>query len=143
MLKNGLSRCTPVVAGAAIVAFLAGCQETTSPIEPIPTGNVAGEWTGKFDSADPIDCDNEVPAQASFQQDGSAVVGTIATESVCGFRGVTFQGTLKGNHLSGTVTGGGFASGSGANGYLSEASLELAVFNSSGYIPGGQMHLHR
>jgi hypothetical protein len=135
-------RCVTVLAAA--VLLLAGCsKDSVSPTEPIPTGNVAGAWTGTFDTASPTECTSNVPAQASFQQDGSAVVGTLAVQSDCGFSGVTFQGSLKGNELRGTVTGSSFTSGSGANGILSGANLEIAVFNGFGYIPGGQMHLHR
>ena len=134
--------CVTVIATVALLQ--ASCsKDAVSPTEPVPTGNIAGAWTGTFDTADPIDCDSSISAQASFQQDGSAVVGTLAVQGGCGFSGVTFQGSLKGNTLAGTVTGNSFSIGSGANGILSGATLEIAVFNSSGYIPGGQMHLHR
>jgi hypothetical protein len=131
-----------VIAGATLL--LAGCsKDSVSPTEPIPTGNIAGAWTGTFDTASPTECHSNVPAQASFQQDGSVVVGSFATEGDCGFSGVTFQGSLKGNTLAGTVAGGGFYSGSRANGFLSGATLEVTVVNGFGIIPGGQMHLHR
>jgi hypothetical protein len=140
-MKNSL------ISGLAVAAatlVLAGCNETKSPTEPIPTGNIAGEWTGRFDPSDYIDCDSNVSARASFQQDGSAVAGTLTVDkNGCGFTAVTFRGTLRGNALAGTVVGDPFSSGSGANGLLSGSTLEISVFNSSGLIPGGEMHLHR
>jgi hypothetical protein len=139
----GLCRYLAATALAAAALLLAGCsKDSVSPTEPVPTGNIAGAWTGTFDTADPIDCAANGISQASFQQNGSAVVGTLAVQSDCGFS-VTFQGSLKGNALSGAITGGGFYSGSAASGYLSGASLEIGVENSFGLIPGGQMHLHR
>jgi hypothetical protein len=110
----------------------------------IQEDSIAGAWAGKFDSADPVDCDGDTPAQASFTRDGENVVGILrATENVCGFASVTFQGTLKGDKLVGTISGDRFRNGSSASGALSGTTLELTVSNSSGFIPGGRMHLHR
>lgn len=109
-----------------------------------PADSIAGTWTGKFDSADFVDCDSNTPAQASFTQDGESVVGTLnATENFCGFASVTFQGTLKGNSLAGSISGDRFTSGSTASGTPTGATLEITLTNSFGFIPGGQMHLHR
>ena len=142
----------PLLLMAVVAPLLAGCNDS-SPTEPklaatpIPTpGNIAGAWTGKFDSVDFIDCDSNTPAQASFQQNGSAIVGTLnATENGCGFTAVTFEGTLQGNVLEGTLRGGNFQSGR-AYGTLSGTNLEIELGSSCPgimCIPGGQMHLHR
>ncbi len=109
-----------------------------------PVDVIAGAWTGKFDSADFVDCDSNTPAQASLTRKGENVVGTLsATENFCGFGNVTFQGTLRGSSLSGTIKGDRFTGGSTASGTLSGAALEITLNNSFGFIPGGQMHLHR
>jgi hypothetical protein len=105
---------------------------------------IAGAWRGKFDSADFVDCDSNTPAQATFTRNGENVVGTLnATENFCGFGNVTFQGTLRGSSLAGTISGDRFKNGSSASGVLSGTTLELTVSNSFGFIPGGQMHLRR
>ena len=110
------------------------------------TDVIAGAWTGRFDPADFVDCDGDTPAVASFEQNGSAVVGILdAIENACGFGGVKFQGTLEGNSLVGTVTGGGFQKGT-ARGTLSGATLEITLESSCPgilCIPGGRMRLHR
>jgi hypothetical protein len=88
--------------------------------------------------------DDNTPAQASFTRHGENVVGTLsATENVCGFASVTFEGTIKGGRLAGTISGDRFRNGSSASGVVSGTTLELTVSNSFGFIPGGQMHLHR
>ena len=56
---------------------------------------------------------------------------------------VTFQGTLQGSSLAGTIKGDRFTSGSTASGTLSGATFEITLNNSFGFIPGGRMHLHR
>ncbi len=115
---------------------------------PVPTaGAVAGPWTGTFVTVDPIDCDgNPTPAQADFQQNGSAVSGSLnATENFCGFAHVTFKGTLQGSMLTGTITGERFTNAT-ATGTLSGTTLEIRLTNSCPgelCIPGGQMLLHR
>jgi len=108
-----------------------------------PAGDVSGSWTGTFDSADPVDCDSNTPAHATFTQVGSTVAGTLdATENFCGFTGVAFQGTLHGSTLAGSVTGDRFQNAT-ATGRFSGTTLELSLSNGSGSIPGGSMHLHR
>jgi hypothetical protein len=68
----------------------------------------------------------------------------------CGATGVAFHGTLEGNLLRGTVTGGTgvyrFSAGSHATGVLSGDMLELVLFENGPHalpIPGGVMRLHR
>lgn len=158
----------PLVLMAVVALILAGCNDS-SPTEPKllpaatptptptstptpsstplpPGGNITGTWSGKFDPADFVDCDGNTPAQASFQQNGLDIVGTLnATENGCGFTRVTLRGTLQGTTLDGTVTGDRFSNGT-AKAALSGTTLEIALTSACPgelCIPGGQMHLHR
>jgi hypothetical protein len=116
-----------------------------------PAVSVAGAWSGTFDSADVADCDSNVPAQASFAQDGLSVTGTLdAPGDACGPNRVKFVGTIDGDTLQGTVQG--FAYGfvgsypyrnAHASGTISGSSLDLVIVNGEGLIPGGFLHLHR
>jgi len=116
---------------------------TITPTPP-PAGNIAGDWIGTFDSADFVDCDSNTPAQASFDQNGSTVTGTLnATMNACGFSNVKFQGTLEGTTLRGTIAAGNRFTNGTVFGSLSGSSLELGIGNGFGRIPGGRMHLHR
>lgn len=112
--------------------------------EPTPSGpDITGGWVGTFDSADFIDCDSNTPAQANFERNGSTVVGVLnASQNACGFADVEFQGTLQGNILAGTLRGDRFTDAS-ATGILLGTTLEITLVNGFGFIPGGQMHLHR
>ena len=106
-------------------------------------GDVAGSWTGTFDSADMVDCDSNTPAQATFERDGVNVTGTLhATDNFCGFPAVNFVGVLEGNMIGGTLTGNRFTKAH-AFGVVSGSTLEITLANGFGFIPGGKMHLHR
>jgi len=112
-------------------------------------GPLSGAWTGTFDSVDLIDCDPNVPAQATFTQQGSTVDGLLSAEARgCG-TDVRFHGTLQADLLEGPLEGGSpyqFLPGSTAHGILSGTTLELTLTNNSPSpypIPGGTMHLHR
>jgi len=158
MIHTDIQRHAPgrIHAGLALAAvsaaLLVGCEGSGSPtapnLNPTPatSAEIAGAWTGKFDPADPVDCDGNTPAQASFTRDGESVIGTLsATENGCGFMSVTFQGTLQGNALAGTVIGDRFKNGQ-ARGTLSGATLEINLTSSCPgalCVPGGQLHLHR
>jgi hypothetical protein len=115
---------------------------TLAPILPPTALNIAGAWTGTYNSNDDIDCDTSLslPAQASFQQNGSTVVGTLKATGPCG-PDYRFQGTLLGNALSGGIDAAPIFYGS-ARGTLSGATLEITLANGYGYIMG-QLHLHR
>src|SRR5262249_20246968 len=116
-----------------------------------PAGSVSGEWTGTFDSNDPVDCGDGFLAQASFRQDGEVVAGTVTAFGTCGFTDVVFQGALRGTALTGALTGGRTATGTTypdgtAIGMLSGGNLELTIESASGgryYFASGKMHLHR
>lgn len=151
-----------IAAALLAIGVATSCENSktiTGPVAPIPTsprtiptptptpappaGNIAGDWIGTFDSADPVDCDSNTPAQATLAQDGATVTGILnATNNFCGFAGVAFQGMYRGGTLVGTVTGDRFQNGT-ATGTSSGTTLEITLTNGSGAIPGGQMHLHR
>ena len=119
------------------------------------SGPLTGAWTGTFDSVGDhffYDCDSNVPARATFTQQGSVVDGILSADPRgCGFNDVTFHGTLDGDTLEGTISGGGphygFAEGSTAVGTLSGTKLTLALTNHNRYhpspIPGGVIQLYR
>jgi hypothetical protein len=131
-----------MTAMAAATILLAGCKDSASPTEPKmaatplpPGGNVAGAWIGTYH--DP-GCD--ASAQASFEQTGSVVHGTLGATGPCGV-GFEFNGTLQGNTLAGTVTDDEFHSNFSAQGILSGSTLEITIVYSA--ADNGQMHLHR
>jgi hypothetical protein len=111
-----------------------------------PAGDVGGSWAGTFRPTDEIDCnpdaDPDAPAQATFEQDGDSVTGTLSAEGACGFHGVQFAGSQRGNELTGVVTGGGLQNAR-AFGVVSSSTLDLTVVNGFGLAPGGTMHLRR
>ncbi len=145
------------ILAAALIAPILACKNA-DPITGPPTAvNVAGTWTGTFVlAADPFfyDCASNVQATATFTQQGSVVGGLLyADPHECGFNNVTFQGTLDGTNLTGTIRGGGsrfgFAEGSTAHGFLSDTTLTLTLTNNRYHDPSphpggtGSMHLRR
>ena len=148
-MNNALLRGLAVVAIAA--PFLAGCNE--SPTEPKvvavatptplpPGGSIAGVWTGTFSSDNIEFCVfNGIPAQATFEQDGSTVRGILnAPTAPCfGLEARAFTGTLHGNTIVGSVGSFGYVQGT-----LSGTTLEMGLgLNTYGYASEGQLHLHR
>lgn len=107
--------------------------------EPV---SVSGGWRGTFDSADLIDCDPGSAAEATFNQNGASVDGTLEAINACGFTNAAFQGTLLGTRLLGSVAGDRFTNATAA-GNLFGDRLEITVTNGFGLIPGGAMHLRR
>ena len=111
-------------------------------------GPIDGAWTGTFDSADFFDCESNTPANASLTQDGDSVTGTLSAPSnFCGPDHAQLSGTLRGDTLTGTVTGRDWGRGSYRDahvfGTLTGTRLELVIVNGFGLIPGGTLHLHR
>jgi hypothetical protein len=128
------------------IALAAGCESSdtvTGAAAPPPNGNVAGTWTGTYLPDDVISCESG-PAQATFQQEGAIVTGILSSPSDCGFANVSFQGTIRGNILEGTITGDSrFAQSSLASGQLSGSNLYLGLSNTVYAYSGGSMNLHR
>jgi hypothetical protein len=128
------------------IALAAGCDSSdtvTGAGAPPPNANVAGTWIGTYLPDDVIGCESG-PAQATFQQEGSIVTGILSSPSDCGFSNVSFQGTIRGNTLEGTITGDPrFAQSSIASGQLSGSNLYLGLANTVYAYSGGSMNLHR
>jgi hypothetical protein len=110
---------------------------------PAPAGgDISGAWVGTYKTNDSLDCDatQSLAAQATFQQNGSKVYGTLTATGPCGL-GYTFSGTLQGNTLSGDIEAPQFLGGT-AQGTLSGTTLVINAFNIYQYNMG-QMQLHR
>ncbi len=145
----------PILA-AALVDLMLACKDANTitgvRVEPTPTPtavNIAGAWTGTFNSFDFVDCESNVPAQATFTQQDSTVDGTLdALQNGCGTQNVVIHATFDGPSLHGTIDSSSgryaFRSGSTVTGTLSGSTLEIALHDQrGGYIPGGTMQLHR
>lgn len=134
-----------ILAGFAVavvsIALLTGCKDSKSFTEPIPLGNIAGAWTGTYSPAAVTEC-SVSPAQASFQQDGSAVTGTLSWTGDCGIIQVTLKGTLNGNKLSGDLLGDPF-DGLTAAGTLSGTTLTITLISAAHPYDGGTLQLHQ
>ncbi len=144
-----------VLATMAAAFLLTGCNESsptepkvTTAVSPTPTatpaplGSVAGAWTGTLRSDNIEICTFDgIPAQATFQQDGSAVRGTLnaPTAPCMAVNARSFTGTLQGTSLVGTD--GTFGS---VQGSLGGTTLEIRLgVNPYGYPSEGVMELHR
>lgn len=137
---------------AALALLLAGCSDS-SPTEPkmvaaaptptplAPGGSLVGVWTGTFSSDNIEFCVfNGIPAQATFEQDGSTIRGVLNAPTAPCFQleARAFTGTLRGNTLQGS------AGPSYAQGTLSGTTLEIGLgVNGYGFASEGQLHLHR
>ncbi len=112
-----------------------------------PEGDIGGYWSGTAATNAPDDCSAQTRASATFTQDGVSVTGTLSygSSTDCGVNPYTFDGTLFGNALVGTLTHG--SSTGTLKGTLSGDSLELKaggpVQNPSGPWFRFVMHLHR
>lgn len=129
-----------------------GCADSHSPTAPNvnhptpvpPGGDISGTWAGTYQTNDSIDCDATkiLPAQASFQQNGSAITGTLTANGPCGL-GYTFAGTLQGNKLVGDLMSAAAPGFSGsAQGVLSGSTLVISAANGYGFTMG-ELQLHR
>jgi hypothetical protein len=138
------------VALLTIVLGGLGCQGSSSVTGP-PTAtaaaNVAGTWTGTFQSDDLTSC-GDSPAVVTFQQDGANVTGNIET-SACGVRG-NLKGTMAGSQLTGSVSMQGCVGG-GFSGTVSGTAISLSigdmykplVTGDKVVLPGGIVTLRR
>ena len=150
--KSALYRGLAAMAVAALI--LVGCTDS-SPTEPKvlaatpaptptplpPAGNIAGTWTGTFRSDNIEFCVfSGIPAQATFEQDGSTVRGTLDAPTAPCFplEARAFAGTLHGSTLMGSVDSFGYVQGA-----LSGTTLEIGLgLKQYGYA-SEQLHLHR
>ena len=138
------------LAAAAVTILLTACNNSNSVAAPSPASsasvNVAGTWTGSFQSYATA-CSGSV-VSATFEQHGSEVTGLVAADG-CGIRGA-FRGAVSGATLSGHVemqgcTGGavlGTASASGVSITIGDFTRPV-VSGDAIVIPGGSTSLHR
>ncbi len=137
-----------LLAYASVIDNLTGDPSYVSAIPTAqPEGNIGGYWSGTADTHAPDDCSAATRASASFTQDGVSVTGGVSygSSADCGVNSYTFDGTLLGNVLFGTLTHAG--STGTLKGTLSGDSLELAA-GSLVCCPTSPwfrfvMHLHR
>ncbi len=105
-----------------------GCQGSNTVTGPsggavAPAANIAGNWSGTYQSDDSTGCGSST-ATATFQQNGAAVTGLVSTSS-CGVTGY-FKGTVQGNLLTGSVAMEGCVGG-GASGTINGSELSLGI----------------
>ena len=140
-----------LTATAATALLMNACSDSSSssptapkgPVTPVPpAGAISGTWIGTYRTNDFVDCDPTVstPAQATFQQSGPGVTGTLTAGGPCGLN-YTFTGTLQGTTLSGKIAAYGFSGGT-AQGTLSGGNLTINAFNVDSFKMG-QLQLHR
>jgi hypothetical protein len=140
-----------LAAAGALAMLSAACKDSNSIAAPALTSpsaavNVAGTWTGSFQSYSTT-CSGSV-VSATFQQNGSDVTGMVVAAS-CGIRG-TFRGAVSGNDLTGHVEMQG-CTGGVVLGTASESGLSLTigdftrpvVSGDAIVVYGGAARLHR
>jgi hypothetical protein len=149
-LQQRRGRLAALAAAATVTLLFAACKDSNSMTAPSPASsasvNVAGTWTGSFQSYATA-CSGSV-VSATFEQHGSEVTGLVAADA-CGIRGA-FQGVVTGTTLSGHVemqgcTGGavlGTASASGVSITIGDFTRPV-VSGDAIVIPGGATSLHR
>jgi hypothetical protein len=104
----------------------ARCNDSNTMTSPGPaaTGaDVAGSWSGDFQSDNPSLCSGSA-ATASFTQTGNVVTGSFQATG-CGIDG-TFRGQVDGTHLSGSVNMMG-CTGGAVSGTLTSAGLTITI----------------
>ena len=126
-------------AGTLLCLFmLVACSDTgTTPTSIGNIGNVAGSWIG---TAYATGCDDvcSCPAQASFEQHGSTVAGTLnatsngSRNSKCTFAQVEFRGSVQKNILTGTITGKPFIQDSPTTGEILGSDLRMVLKSPEG-----------
>ncbi len=121
---------TPVLPALLVTIVLVpiGCQGSNTVTGPsggaaAPAANIAGNWSGTFQSDDLTGCGSST-ATATFQQNGATVTGLVSTSS-CGVTGY-FKGTIDGNMLTGSVGMVGCVGG-GASGTISGSEMSLSI----------------
>jgi hypothetical protein len=113
---------------AFLIAIVLGCQGSSTVTGPsggaaASTVNIAGSWSGSYQSDDAFGCGGSA-ATASFQQNGATVTGLVSTSS-CGARGY-FRGTVQGNMVLGAINMEGCVGG-GASGIINGTEMSLSI----------------
>jgi hypothetical protein len=139
-----------IMAAAVVLAVSPGCgdsNDVTSPGGGLATVNVSGDWSGQYASNSPSLC-SHLMATAKLTQEGSRVTGSFKALG-CGVNG-TFNGTVSGNMLSGSVDMAGCTGGT-VTGRMDGGSLSFTVSDFTKplingdieVMPGGQASLQR
>jgi hypothetical protein len=124
--------------GIAACLLLSGCKDDgpTAPAArptpiPVPVPNVAGTWHGTYRPGAPAPlCGSDIPASATFFQDGASVSGRLITEGVTPVSS-SIQGELRGNQLHATLTTNGRSvslTGSATTGRMSLTAGSTSFF---------------
>ena len=141
-----------LAASTALTLAGAGCQNSSYSVTG-PSGggttatNLAGSWSGAFQSDDPASCGNS-GAFLTLQQAGAEVTGNLQT-SDCGVRGY-FKATVSGNTMTGSVAMEGCVGGK-LSGTISGNTMSLAIADLTkplvtedrSIMPGGVVTLRR
>ena len=126
-------------AAAAAATLVTGCKNSNDITGPSSSAMayLGGAWVGTFTPAEPALYAESVPAQATLQQTGSSVDGTI---QISGSSTVMVHATVSGIRVSGTIED---ASGAGtAVGGLVAARLTLTLHPRAA-SGAGELQLHR
>jgi hypothetical protein len=154
MSNNAIRPALLLIVAVALIVTTPACKNSDTitglrqQVTPTPV-NIAGAWTGTFNSFDFVDCDSNVPAHATFTQVGTTLDGTLdAASNGCGTSNVVIHATLTGASVDGTIVSSAsryhFSAGSTVHGTLSGSTLTVSLRDPHNqYIPGGTMKLHR
>jgi hypothetical protein len=108
-MKNAVCSLTKVVTFAVCLAVV-GCDDgptapnnRAAPTPAVP--HVAGDWHGtvQFGGVAAL-CGEDIPAAATFRQDGARVTGTVTMTQFGTATMSDFVGDLQGSQLTGTLT---------------------------------------
>ena len=132
---------------AILVPACSDSNDVTSPGPMVAAVNVAGTWTGDFQSDSPALCSASA-ASATLSQQGTTVTGPFKALG-CGINGM-FRGSVSGNMLTGTVDMLG-CTGGALNGTMTNAGLRITVgefkkellTGDQDVYPGGTVTLRR
>ncbi len=115
-----------IAAVGALTLMSLACKDSnavTAPVSsPMGAANVAGSWTGTFESDSSACASSQLTA--TFVQSGYEVTGTLSGTS-CGTSGV-FRGSVNGNELTGKIEMLG-CSGGAVSATVSGAGLQLTM----------------
>jgi hypothetical protein len=140
---------TRSVLAATMAIVLVRCGDSKSPTESaqpqLSPGIVAGNWTGTYRINDHDLCNfRDVPANATFRQEGSAVGGTLVIErATCGLGTLDFEGAMNGNGLSGRVLAAGNVVASRVSGSITSMSLSIDLGKDNFGFEKGSFALRR
>jgi len=140
--RASFSRHWATLALAAILASATACNSSDTITGPGAGSsiNIAGTWTGTYRiNPDDLECGpNELDASATFQQDETHVRGPVTAPGPCGLNSI-FEGEVRGNTVTGTISLGSFHATS--SGVLSDGVLRMTTVSHGWEM--GVLTLHR